>query len=45
MERTLAFARLILTLHKDLSLGKSWDNSYNYEGYMVLDLAQYEDLI
>ena len=43
MERTLAFARLILTLYKDLSLGKSWDNSYNHEGYMALVLAQYED--
>jgi len=44
VERTLAFAKLILTLHEDLSLGKSWDNSYNHEGYMALVLAQYEDL-
>jgi len=44
VERTLAFAGLILALHKDLSLGKSWDNSYNHEGYMALALAQHEEL-
>ena len=40
----MAFSGLILTLHKDLSLDKSWDNTYNHEGYMALALAQYEDL-
>jgi len=35
---------MLLALHKDLSVDKSWDIQYNHEGYMVLALVKYEDL-
>ena len=36
---------MLLALHKDLSVGKSWDLRYNREGYMALVLVKYENLL
>jgi hypothetical protein len=35
---------MLLALHKDLFIGKSWDLQYNCEGHMALALVKYEDL-
>jgi hypothetical protein len=35
---------MLLALHKDLFISKSWDLRYNYEGHMALALVKYEDL-
>jgi len=35
---------MLLALHKDLSVDKSWDLQYNREGYMALALVKYEDI-
>jgi hypothetical protein len=35
---------MLLAMHKDSFIGKSWDLQYNYEGHMALALVKYEDL-
>jgi hypothetical protein len=35
---------MLLALHKDLFIGKSWELPYNCEGHMFLALVKYEDL-
>jgi hypothetical protein len=35
---------MLLALHNDLFIGKSWGLQYNYEGHMTLALVKYKDL-
>jgi hypothetical protein len=35
---------MLLALHKDLFIGKSWDLQYSYEGHMALALVKYKDI-